>query len=272
MFSGTVELKYLVVCSISSSLSARIMSGLCLQPRPRAQSSRYFCSLWISAVILVGVRGQKLGRFRGQEELGEAGCGDLEADFRDITGSVRAEEIDEIVLMKPEFKSMLLGQAPFPVATTNFPIGDVTFGDGNVIFGEGFYDTGIGNVVAEEAIDHFAQVFGQTCDLAIAGALCVGELKRIGNRADRQGMVLRGGWRWTVLLPQVRRLFLELDWLFIHRVAFCRGLAFRGLLRPSVSFRTPSETFRATRNAVRGTRNFLQEETKGTEIERRKIF
>jgi len=110
--------------------------------------------------------------------LGEARRGDLKTDLWDVGGVVLAQKIDEVVLVKTEFEGMLLGQAPFLVAATDFPVGNVALGDDDVVFVESADNPRIGNVVSEQAVHHFPQVFGETSDLAVAGAFAVTPLKQ----------------------------------------------------------------------------------------------
>jgi len=104
-----------------------------------------------------------------KEELGELGSGELKADFRELGGVGGAEMFDEIVLVETSFKRAILFNAPFAIAAAGFPVRDVAFGDYDGVFIESADDSGVGNVIAEHAIDHVADGMGKASDFAVAG-------------------------------------------------------------------------------------------------------
>ena len=111
-----------------------------------------------------------LAGFGFEKELGEFGGNELEADFGELAGVVFAELFEEIVLEEASFKCAVLSDAPVAIATPCFPVGDVAFGDIELEFVQGVDDLGVGDVVAEHAVDHVADGVGEAGDFAVAGA------------------------------------------------------------------------------------------------------
>ncbi len=111
-----------------------------------------------------------LSGFGLEEELGEFGGDELEADFGELGGVVGAEVSEEIVLKEPGFEGAILSDAPITITTSSFPVGDVAFGDFELEFTECIDDLGMRNVVAEHAVDHVAGFEGKAGDFAVAGA------------------------------------------------------------------------------------------------------
>jgi len=58
--------------------------------------------------------------------------------------------------------------APITITATGFPIGDIALGDCDTVFVERADNSGMGNVVAEHAVDHVAEVIRKTGDFAVA--------------------------------------------------------------------------------------------------------
>ena len=56
------------------------------------------------------------------------------------------------------------------MAAASHPVGDVAFGDCELEFIECFDNFGVGDVVAEHAVDHVADGVGEAGDFAVAGA------------------------------------------------------------------------------------------------------
>lgn len=109
--------------------------------------------------------------FRGvllQEELRELGGGELKADFGELGGVGGAEVFDKVVLEKAGFKSMVLLGAPVAITATGFPVGDVALCHGDAVFVERADDFGVGDVVAEHAIDQVANGMRKAGDFAVA--------------------------------------------------------------------------------------------------------
>lgn len=75
---------------------------------------------------------------------------------------------DEVVLEKASFKSAVLLGAPIAIAATSFPVGDIALSNRDAVFVEGANDFGMGDVVAEHAVDHVAEVKRKTGDFAVA--------------------------------------------------------------------------------------------------------
>jgi hypothetical protein len=118
----------------------------------------------------IGFGGELLAGFGFEEELGEFGGNELEADFGELAGVVGAELRQEVVLEEAGFEGTVLCDAPVAIAATSFPVGDVTLGDFEIEFVEGLDDLGMGNVVAEHAVDHVTSFAGEAGDFAVAGA------------------------------------------------------------------------------------------------------
>jgi len=103
-----------------------------------------------------------------KEKLGElSGC-ELEADLGELRGVGRAEMFNEVVLEKTGFKSAVLFGAPIAVTATRFPIGNIALGDRDAVFVEGADNSGMGDVVAEHAVNHVANGMGKASDFAVA--------------------------------------------------------------------------------------------------------
>ena len=75
---------------------------------------------------------------------------------------------DEVVLGEASFQSAVLLVAPFSITAACFPVGNVARGGCDPVFGEGFGDSGMGDVVAEHAVDHVANGIGEAGDFAVA--------------------------------------------------------------------------------------------------------
>jgi len=103
-----------------------------------------------------------------EEELGELCRSELKANFGELGGVGGAEMSDEIVLEEASFKSAVVLGAPFTITATRFPVGDIALSDGDAVFVEGADDFGMGNVVAEHAVDHVADGMGKASDFAVA--------------------------------------------------------------------------------------------------------
>src|SRR5260221_9189669 len=118
-------------------------------------------SFWIGGELLLG--------FGSEQELGETGGSELQADFGELAGVVLAQVIREVVLEEPDFEGLVLFGAPFLVATARFPVGDVAFGDPDAVFVESADDVGVRDVVAKHAVDHVAFGISQAGDFAVEG-------------------------------------------------------------------------------------------------------
>ena len=92
----------------------------------------------------------------------------MEADFGELTGVVFAEVFEEVVLEKAGFECAILFDAPVAIAAAGFPVGDVAFGDFEIEFVERGDDLGMGDVVAEHAVDHVADGAGKAGNFAVA--------------------------------------------------------------------------------------------------------
>ena len=109
-----------------------------------------------------------LAGFGFEEELGEFGGSELEADFGELAGVVFAEVFEEIVLEEASFEGAILRDAPVAIAAAGFPVGDVAFGEFELEFIECVDDLGVGDVIAEHAVDHVADGVGEAGDFAVA--------------------------------------------------------------------------------------------------------
>lgn len=118
----------------------------------------------------LGIAAELFAGFGFDEELGELGGSELEADFGELAGVVGAELLEEIVLEEASFERAVLCDAPFAIAAASFPVGDVAFSDTKAEFAESVDDLGVGDVVAEHAVDHVADGVGETGDFSVAGA------------------------------------------------------------------------------------------------------
>jgi hypothetical protein len=114
-----------------------------------------------------------LAGFGFEEELGEFGGSELEADFGELAGVVFAEVFEEIVLEEASFEGAILSDAPVAIAAACFPVGDVAFGEFELEFIECVDDLGVGDVIAEHAVDHVADGIGEAGDFAFARAALV---------------------------------------------------------------------------------------------------
>jgi len=121
-----------------------------------------------------GFGGELLARLGFEEELGELGGSELEADFGELAGIAFAEVFEEVVLEEAGFEGAILFDAPVAVATASFPVGDITFGDFELVFVECTDDFGMRDVVAEHAVDQVADGVGKAGDFAVAGAGLIG--------------------------------------------------------------------------------------------------
>lgn len=108
--------------------------------------------------------------FGFEEELGEFGGNELEADFSELAGVVGAEVSEKIILEKSGFEGAILSDAPIAIAAASFPVGDVAFGDIELEFVESINDLGVRDIVAEHAVDHIADGVGEAGDFAVASA------------------------------------------------------------------------------------------------------
>jgi hypothetical protein len=95
-----------------------------------------------------------------QKDLGEAGGGGLETDFRQFGGIVAAEKIEEVILIQAVVEHSLLFETPFDVTTCS-PIGYVAFDEGEAGIVEGGDNIFVGKAVPEHVIDHVALDFGK---------------------------------------------------------------------------------------------------------------
>ena len=75
---------------------------------------------------------------------------------------------DEVVLEEAGFQGAVLLVAPLAIAAACLPVRNVARGGCDTVFGEGVGDFGMGNVVAEHAIDHVADRVGKAGDFAVA--------------------------------------------------------------------------------------------------------
>lgn len=115
--------------------------------------------------------------FRGvllEEDLRELRGSELKAYFGELGGVGGAEMFDEVVLEETGFHSTVLLVAPFAIAAAGLPVGNVALGGGDTVFGERLRDFGMGNVIAEHAIDHVADLIGEAGDFAVATDFAVG--------------------------------------------------------------------------------------------------
>jgi hypothetical protein len=115
-----------------------------------------------------GFVGELLAGFGFEEELGELGGSELEADFGELAGVVFAEVFEEIVLQETGFECTILCDAPVAIAAAGFPVGDVAFGEFELEFVECVDDLRVRDVVAEHAVDHVAEGVGEAGDFAVA--------------------------------------------------------------------------------------------------------
>lgn len=88
------------------------------------------------ALVLFGIGGEQLSRFRSEEEFGETGGCDLKADFGNFGGVVLAKKSDEVVLVHAKFESMIFSETPLLVTAKSFPIGNVALGGLDLVFVE----------------------------------------------------------------------------------------------------------------------------------------
>ena len=121
-----------------------------------------------SASKFFGLGIELLAGFGFEEELGEFGGNELEADFSELAGVVFAEVFEQIVLEEASFEGAILRDAPIAIAAAGFPIGDVAFGDFELEFVEGVDDLGVRDVVAEHAVDHVPDGVREAGDFAVA--------------------------------------------------------------------------------------------------------
>ena len=119
---------------------------------------------------LFGFGGKLFASFGFEEESGELGGNELKADFGELAGVVGAEVRKEVFLEETGFEGAILFGAPVAIAAASFPVGDVAFGDSEVEFFKCLDDLGVGDVVAEHAVDHVADGIGEASDFAVAGA------------------------------------------------------------------------------------------------------
>jgi len=138
------------------------------------------------ACVFFGRDGELLLSFGACEELGEMGGSELESDFGELAGVVFAEVLDEIILKEMVLEGAVLFEAPFFVTAAGFPIGNVTYSDADVVFLQGADDFGMGNIVAEQTVNHVALEVGETGDFAVAGEFSIG-MRILGRRGDRFG-------------------------------------------------------------------------------------
>ena len=127
-----------------------------------------------------GVGGQLFASVWLEEELGELGGGELNADFGELGGVIGAEMFDEVVLEEAGFDGAILRDAPVAIAAAGFPVRNVALGGCDTVFGERVGDFGMGDVVTEHAIDHVADGVGKASDFASAGFGC-GGAGRVGT-------------------------------------------------------------------------------------------
>ena len=120
-----------------------------------------------------------------EEDLGKAGGGGLETDFRQLRRIVAAKEIEEVILIQAIFENGFLFEAPFEIAAGG-PIGNVTLDKGKAGIVEGGDNVFVWNAVPEHVIDHVALDFGQGSDAAVTA------VSALSARGRAQG-VGRGG-------------------------------------------------------------------------------
>jgi hypothetical protein len=75
---------------------------------------------------------------------------------------------EEVVLEEASLDGTVLFDTPIAIATTGFPIGHIALGDDDAVFVKGADDFGVGDVVAEHAVDHVTDGMGEAGDFAVA--------------------------------------------------------------------------------------------------------
>jgi hypothetical protein len=114
------------------------------------------------------------------EDLGEAGGGGLEADFRELGSGVAAEVIEHRILIQAILENDLLIEPPFQITTCG-PVGYVALCDAETQFVKGFDNVLVGDAVPNHAVDHVALEFGEGSDAAFAaGFVGLSDLHRNG--------------------------------------------------------------------------------------------
>ena len=119
---------------------------------------------------LLRVGGKLVLSFGLEEELREVRGGELQADFREVGSAILPEVLGQIILEKVVLEGAILFRAPIPETAAGFPIGDIAFGNVNAVLVERATDCGVGDGVAEHAVDHVALKVREAGDFAIAGA------------------------------------------------------------------------------------------------------
>jgi hypothetical protein len=119
------------------------------------------------AQVLVEV-GFEITRF--DEQFGEGGGSELEADFRELAGVLFAEEVHEGILASTVFEDLFLIVEPIEIAAPG-PVRDVAGRDGAADFIEGLDDVGVSGAVGEHLVDEVALEFGEASDIAVATML-----------------------------------------------------------------------------------------------------
>ena len=132
-----------------------------------------------------GVSSELFADLRLEEELRELCRSELKADFGELGGVGGAEMFDEVVLEEASFKSAVLLGAPVAITAAGFPVGDIALGGCDAVFVERADNFGMGNIVAEHAVDHVADGMGKASDFAVAG---------FGFGGAGGGGLLGGGW------------------------------------------------------------------------------
>jgi len=117
----------------------------------------------------LGVGSELFADVRLKEELRELGGGELETNFGELGGIGGAEMFNEVVLEEAGFQGAVLLAAPIAIAATGFPVGNIALGNGDAVFVERADNFGMGDVVAEHAVDHVADGMGKASDFAVAG-------------------------------------------------------------------------------------------------------
>lgn len=119
--------------------------------------------------IFIGGSGELVPVFGINEEAGDLGGGELEADLGQLGGVGNAEVLGEIVLEQAGIEGTIVFLAPFFIAATGFPVGNIAPGDLEAMFIQGTDDFVVGDIVAEHAIDHVAFEVGEPGNFAISG-------------------------------------------------------------------------------------------------------
>ena len=130
-----------------------------------------------------------------EDDLGEAGGHELEADFGEA-GRVTMKEVSEGILVEAGLDEQRLVEAPLVVAAAGGPIGDITGSDFEAAFVEGLGDLVVRDGVADLSVDQAVAEFGEAGDFAVArfgfGDAGLGRV-RFGEDCQGRGMGRGGG-------------------------------------------------------------------------------